>query len=33
VLVRSLEELSRLSAEVLIEQRYQKFRNMGKFFA
>ena len=22
-----------LSAEVLIEQRYQKFRNMGKFFA
>jgi len=28
----SLEELSRLSAEELIEQRYKKFRRMGNFF-
>jgi len=28
----SLEELSRLSPEELIEQRYKKFRRMGNFF-
>jgi len=28
----SLEELSRLSAEELMEQRYKKFRRMGNFF-
>jgi acetyl-CoA carboxylase carboxyl transferase subunit alpha len=33
VLLHALEELSQLSAPVLIEQRYQKFRNMGQFFA
>lgn len=33
VLVRSLHELSRLSPQALIEQRYQKFRQMGQFFA
>jgi acetyl-CoA carboxylase alpha subunit len=33
VLVRSLHELSQLSAQALVEQRYQKFRNMGQFFA
>jgi acetyl-CoA carboxylase carboxyl transferase subunit alpha len=33
VLLRALEELSQLSAQALIEQRYQKFRNMGQFFA
>ena len=30
VLVRQLEELSRLSPEELLEDRYQKFRNMGR---
>jgi acetyl-CoA carboxylase carboxyl transferase subunit alpha len=29
----SLEELSKLSAEELVEQRYRKFRRMGNFFA
>ena len=33
VLARSLHELSQLSPQVLVEQRYQKFRNMGQFFA
>ena len=33
VLARSLEELSGLSPEELIERRYQKFRKMGQFFA
>jgi len=33
VLARSLDELSRLSAEEILEQRYQKFRRMGAFFA
>jgi acetyl-CoA carboxylase carboxyl transferase subunit alpha len=33
VLVRSLHELSQLSTQALVEQRYQKFRNMGQFFA
>ena len=33
VLARSLDELSQLSPQALIEQRYQKFRNMGQFFA
>jgi acetyl-CoA carboxylase carboxyl transferase subunit alpha len=28
----SLEELSRLSGEELVEQRYKKFRRMGNFF-
>ena len=33
VLARSLAELSQLPPERLIEQRYQKFRQMGQFFA
>jgi acetyl-CoA carboxylase alpha subunit len=33
VLARSLVELSQLPSERLIEQRYQKFRQMGQFFA
>ena len=33
VLSRALEELSRLSPEELLEQRYEKFRHMGQFFA
>jgi len=33
VLARSLNELSQLTPERLVEQRYQKFRNMGQFFA
>jgi acetyl-CoA carboxylase carboxyl transferase subunit alpha len=32
-LSRTLDELSLLSADRLIEQRYQKFRSMGQFFA
>jgi acetyl-CoA carboxylase carboxyl transferase subunit alpha len=32
-LSRALEELSALSPDQLIEQRYQKFRRMGQFFA
>lgn len=31
-LVSSLDELKRLSAEELVEQRYAKFRKMGNFF-
>jgi acetyl-CoA carboxylase alpha subunit len=31
--VRSLNELSQLTPERLVEQRYQKFRHMGQFFA
>jgi acetyl-CoA carboxylase carboxyl transferase subunit alpha len=31
-LLGTLEELSRLSASELIEQRYEKFRHMGNFF-
>jgi acetyl-CoA carboxylase carboxyl transferase subunit alpha len=30
---RSLQELSQLSPEQLILQRYEKFRKMGQFFA
>ena len=33
VWARSLGELSQLAPERLIEQRYQKFRHMGQFFA
>lgn len=33
VLARSLHELSQLSPQVLVERRYQKFRQMGQFFA
>jgi acetyl-CoA carboxylase carboxyl transferase subunit alpha len=33
VLARSLAELSQLPSERLIDQRYQKFRQMGQFFA
>jgi len=32
-LVRSLEELSKLSPNEAIQQRYEKFRKMGNFFA
>jgi acetyl-CoA carboxylase carboxyl transferase subunit alpha len=32
-LVRTLDELSRLSPDQLIDRRYQKFRAMGHFFA
>jgi acetyl-CoA carboxylase carboxyl transferase subunit alpha len=32
VLSRALEELSQLSPEVLLQQRYDKFRHMGQFF-
>jgi acetyl-CoA carboxylase carboxyl transferase subunit alpha len=33
VLAQSLDELSQLSPQQLLEQRYQKFRRMGQFFA
>jgi acetyl-CoA carboxylase carboxyl transferase subunit alpha len=33
VLSRSLDELSRLSTQQLLDQRYEKFRRMGQFFA
>src|SRR5271170_1710553 len=33
VLSRALDELSRLSPEALLEQRYDKFRHMGQFFS
>ena len=33
VLARSLEELTALAAPQLVEQRYEKFRRMGQFFA
>jgi acetyl-CoA carboxylase carboxyl transferase subunit alpha len=33
VLERALHALSQLSPQTLIEQRYQKFRHMGQFFA
>ncbi len=33
VLLRALDELSRLSPEALLEQRYDKFRHMGQFFS
>ena len=29
----ALDELSSLSTEQIIEERYQKFRNMGNFFS
>ena len=32
-LSRALDELSRLSPETLLQQRYDKFRNMGQFFS
>jgi acetyl-CoA carboxylase carboxyl transferase subunit alpha len=32
-LERSLLDLSRSTPEQLVEQRYQKFRHMGQFFA
>ena len=31
-LLKSLEELSSLSAKQLVDQRYDKFRQMGNFF-
>jgi len=33
VLARSLDQLSRLSSQQLLDQRYEKFRRMGQFFA
>ena len=33
VLERSLDELGRLSRQELLDQRYEKFRNMGRYFA
>lgn len=33
VLARSLAELTALAAPRLVEQRYEKFRRMGQFFA
>jgi acetyl-CoA carboxylase carboxyl transferase subunit alpha len=33
VLYRSLADLSRLSPQQLVDQRYEKFRRMGQFFA
>jgi acetyl-CoA carboxylase carboxyl transferase subunit alpha len=33
VLARCLDEVSRLSVQELLDQRYQKFRRMGAFFA
>jgi acetyl-CoA carboxylase carboxyl transferase subunit alpha len=33
VLSRALDELSQLSPEALLQQRYDKFRNMGQFFS
>lgn len=33
VLSRSLDELSRLSTQQLLDQRYEKLRHMGQFFA
>src|SRR6202011_3296088 len=33
VLARSLDDLSRLSPRQLVDQRYEKFRRMGQFFA
>ena len=33
VLARALDELSPLSPERLLQQRYEKFRHMGQFFA
>ncbi|MGD1211219.1 MAG: acetyl-CoA carboxylase carboxyltransferase subunit alpha [Candidatus Acidiferrales bacterium] len=33
VLSRSLDELSRLSPQQILDQRYEKFRHMGQFFA
>jgi acetyl-CoA carboxylase carboxyl transferase subunit alpha len=32
-LTRVLDELSRLSPQQLVDQRYEKFRRMGQFFA
>jgi acetyl-CoA carboxylase carboxyl transferase subunit alpha len=33
VLTRSLDELSRLTPQQLLDQRYEKYRRMGQFFA
>ncbi|MFZ0981590.1 MAG: hypothetical protein WAN23_19470 [Candidatus Acidiferrales bacterium] len=33
VLTNSLQELSALPPQQLVEQRYEKFRRMGQFFA
>lgn len=33
VLVRALDELSRLTPQQLLDQRYEKFRHIGQFFA
>jgi acetyl-CoA carboxylase carboxyl transferase subunit alpha len=33
VLSRALDELSPLSSEALLQQRYEKFRHMGQFFS
>jgi acetyl-CoA carboxylase carboxyl transferase subunit alpha len=32
-LTRALDELSQLSPRELVDQRYEKFRRMGQFFA
>jgi len=32
-LARSLDELSQIPPEKLLERRYEKFRRMGQFFA
>ena len=32
-LARSLDELAKIPPEKLLEQRYEKFRRMGQFFA
>jgi acetyl-CoA carboxylase carboxyl transferase subunit alpha len=32
-LIRALGELSELSPRELVDQRYEKFRRMGQFFA
>jgi acetyl-CoA carboxylase alpha subunit len=33
VLRRSLDQLSALSPQQILDQRYEKFRRMGQFFA
>jgi acetyl-CoA carboxylase alpha subunit len=32
-LTRALDELSQLSPRQIVDQRYEKFRRMGQFFA
>jgi acetyl-CoA carboxylase alpha subunit len=31
--LRTLDELSRLAPETLLEQRYDKFRHIGQFYS